>query len=248
MTDRIFVDGSTSSESYLAVALKGNLVLSVKPNVIADGNTVGVPGVTYFGAKLRSAHAPGSLVESHKPEGTVAFANLAPSHKWNEIDWEKVDESRASGQVGVFLKGTFSADPDKLLSNFAEGKLMKEFAAFLFKCAEGPGVVYLTDQAELSAWLDEKYAPQVNEIAQKATEHKAVAKAIEASTGVFSTQTALLKKLYKDSAPEAVPSVVKGILATAEYADMKGKKLEFKPKSKPSDDEGNDNGEYSDHE
>jgi len=93
--ERVFVTGTGGNKDYLAIARKGNIILSVKPNYIGDGANLGVPGVTYFGVRIRSALAPKDM--------EPLFGKFEVNDKWGGIDWEKTDAKRASGQVGVFL-------------------------------------------------------------------------------------------------------------------------------------------------
>jgi hypothetical protein len=231
--DRIFVSGTSSGKTYLAIARKGNIVLSVKPNMIGDADNLGVPGLTYFGARLRSAPAT-DLATHDQEKGIVPFGKYVVDDKWGGVDWEKADAHRASAQVGTFLRGTIAQDADQLLANFSDGILAKKFAKFLIGQA-GEGVEFLTTEADLGAWLEETYAPQLKKIVAGAAKFKELQMKIGEQVGVFASQTTLLKKMFagmpKENMSDAVgyalaepetDSTADGESATTDHSDDEG--------------------------
>ena len=199
---KVMVHGSAGKLDYLAIARKGNLVLSVKPNHIAAGEQFNVQNLTYFGARLRSAPVGGAFKEADAEAGVTLFGNFNAGDAWGGIDWDKDDSDRASTQVGVFLRGSLATDPDKVLSEFVGGETTKKFADYLIAQA-GDGVTAVATREEISEWLEATFAPRLKEIVESISKSKkaqaAFEKEIEGSVGVFANQTSLLKKIYKGS-------------------------------------------------
>ncbi len=215
---RTFVEGTTGHKDYLAIARKGDIVLSVKPNYIGDSeSTSGVPGLTYFGARLRSAHTP--------KDWGPAFGKHETNDLWGGVEWDKVDAFRASAQVGTFLKGTIKDNAELLLEAFTNGDATKKFAKFLIQQA-GEDVSLLVTEESLAQWLEEKYAPSLRSIIKVAKAQAELRANIEQNVGVFASQTTLLKKFYAGVTAEAVPNSVahkikpnKSIHDPSDYAD-----------------------------
>lgn len=198
----VMVHGTEGHLDYLAIARKGNLVLSIKPNAIVPGEMMNVPSVTYFGARIRSAPILSGEFDAYDAEAGIAgsIGNFPASDAWGGIEWEKMHVERASGQVGVFLNGTIQETPEKLVAEFAEGGMAAKFADFLIGQA-GDGVTLIVTKEELSQWLDATFAPRlkaiVGEVKKKAEVDAEIQEKIAGSVGVFASQTSLLKGIFK---------------------------------------------------
>ena len=120
--------------------------------------------------------------------------------------WEKVDSSRASTSIGVFIESEFKHGPaalKKLKDNVCDRKLSKKLAEYLTSLIGDAEPVY--SQGELANWLESQFAPVIERIAKAMVFETEVAKEAKASVGSFGMQAALLKKAYdatKDD-PEA---------------------------------------------
>jgi hypothetical protein len=245
---KVMVHGTGGNLDYLAIARKGNLVLSIKPNAIAPGENFNVPDVTYFGARLRSAPSLGYFDDDDKAAGITTLASLNPGDPWGGVEWEKQDETRASGQEGVFLRGNLFKDADKVLEAFVTGNITKKFADYLYEKA-GSGVTFVATKEELSGWLEETFAPRLKQIAQGLAKKKAldseVSAKVEGSIGIFASQTSLLKGIFKkhgiDVDPENDVPVTDNASAMNQAnviaASFGASKVSFKkPDAEPADD------------
>jgi len=187
------MQGTGGVKDYLLIAMKGEIGLGLKPNMIAPGKK---PGTTYVGARIRSAKVP----EADRPKlaGNVvslAFKNLTLNEAWPGITWEKMDASRASTQIGMFLRGSPDDSPQMLLDELADHKLASKMADYLIELLGEGNMVLSRD--EIITWIDQTYAPAAQKIARAVAASNAIEAEIESSIGTFGMQAELMKKAYK---------------------------------------------------
>ena len=187
--------GSTTGATYFPFARKGNVLLGIKPWAILNGDYYGVQGTTYFAARLRSA-------EEDSAKKVVKLQSNPPNlwDAWPGVEWEKKGNDRASTTIGVFMRGQFKGDDEKLqelLGHVGEGKLAAKMADYLIELAGAANLV--CTPRELSTWLDQHYEPIIAKVVEKVAKRKQLADEMEKHVGVFGMQAAILKKVYGDT-------------------------------------------------
>jgi hypothetical protein len=195
----------SSSGKYFPFARKGDVLLGIQPQGIAPGQMYGVPGTTYFAARLRSAPENGLFAEEDAAQKVVQFVKQPENlwDAWPSVTWEKKDETRASTAVGMFVKGQFGGDHDtlqKLLDQVGDGKLTKKLAAYLIELAGKENLI--VDPNELVLWLEGKFKPSIDKIVDSLEKQKKVAEILSDSVGSFGMQAAQLKSVYEKKTPE----------------------------------------------
>jgi hypothetical protein len=194
-TEAKLMTGTSGYPKYFPFARKGNVLLGIKINGIANGAHFGVPGTTYFAGRLRSAPENGLLADQQ--QDNVLKFNKNPENLWDawpEVEWEKKDNSRASTTVGIFLRGGFN-DPEaqeKLAAAVKDGALTQKMTDYLVGVAGEDNMI--VPQRELRAWLDAQFGPIFDGVVQKVEKAKKVAEAMEESIGVFGCQAAILAR------------------------------------------------------
>lgn len=192
-SNHTMMKGTGGAMDYLLVAMKGEIGLGLKPNMIAPGKK---PGTTYVGARIRSAVVP----EQDRPKSednvvSLAFKNLTLEEAWPGVTWEKIDTARASTQIGMFLRGTPEENPQMLLDELADRKLATKMADYLIELV-GEGNL-LVDREVLIDWIDKTYAPAAKKIEQIVNTNNVMDDEIENSIGTFGMQADLMKKVYE---------------------------------------------------
>lgn len=204
--------GTQTGATYLCFARKGNIALGIKPYGFCRGKQHGVPGTTYFAARLRSAPA-GHLFDDEASEGSsvVKFPTKNPENCWDAwpaVTWANKSASRASTNVSAFIKGDLcgtDAEIEELLGNVSEHKMATKMAEYLVKVA-GPENLIITPR-QLAEWIDGIYMPALETAKQQVAAGKALAKEFETTlVDNFGMESAVLKKVY-DSLPKKADEV-----------------------------------------
>ena len=200
----------TSGGKYFPFARKGNVLLGIKVEAIANGANFGVPDTTYFSLRLRSAPENGLFAEEDAAKKVVTLQPNPPNlwDAWPGVEWEKKDHERASTTIGVFFKGLFTGGGNEgrklLLDAINEGKLATKLADYLISISGEYAL--LLPREDFIAYLDSIYAPTVASIVKKIEKDAAVAVEIESNIGNFATQAALLKNVYAKTEGSLIPA------------------------------------------
>lgn len=194
-----FIRGTMGHKDYLLLAVKGEIGIGVKPNVISPSKT---PGVTYVGARLRSVVLAADEKPNLGPKTVVhlAFKNLKIQEAWPGITWEKVNSSRASTQIGVFLKGSPEENPEVLVDAMKDKKFATKMTTYLAELV-GEGNLILPKQTIID-WIDSKYAPAVASMQKELKAQEIMNTEIQNNLGVFGMQADIMKKAYGDMASD----------------------------------------------
>ena len=186
------VQGTGGKADYLLVAHKGSIGLGLKPNVIAPDASV---GTTYIGARIRSVMVPDHILPQ---DSVVHFSHLslALDTAWPTVTWEKVNDIRASTQIGMHLMGTPDSNPELLWAAMKNRKMATDMADYLIGVV-GAETLHVTRE-ELIAWIDTIYAPATKMIQRHVEVARRIAAEIESTIGVFGMQAAMIKKVYDD--------------------------------------------------
>ncbi|MEY9560498.1 hypothetical protein [Sinorhizobium fredii] len=191
--------GTGGSPDYMVFARKGDIALGIKLTSIVRGSVFGMPGTTWFGARLRSAKA-GKLFEDEDAETKVVKLGKKPDNVWDawpEVVWEKRHEVRASTTVGIFVRGCpdgEEAEQQKLIEEIGDRKMAEKMAAYLAGLAGADNLV--VTERELAGYLDSVFGPAIDAMMEKVKQNQELKSEMEANIGTFGMQAALLKKVY----------------------------------------------------
>jgi hypothetical protein len=205
----LMTKGSGGNLDYAVIARKGDVVLSIKPNIIIPGEPHGAPGTTYVGARLRSSPA-GDLFDKEEADtaGIVIFGTVTKDlgAMWPNVEWETVDNKRASTQIAVLVPGDPQSDPEKLLEGVKEKRLSQQFTEALVALAEPDNLV--TTPEAIRDYLESQFAPTFEKVLTVFLESKAYKEEAAANVGKVLTGGALMKKAKETALkPNLVPKV-----------------------------------------
>ena len=202
-TERRFLDGTASTGAYLIVALRGDVALGIRPLGMVDGAAMSVPGKTYLHARLRSARAPVGMAAQYADDGSqvvkLADQKLGFDEAWPELDFAKLDDSRASTIIGVFLRGSLKTEPEVVLQRLEEQDFLLKMAEYVAERAGHDNLV-LRPMA-IAAWLHEQLDPGIAKLKAQVAASAEFAQHVEDNVELFGFQSALLAKLYKKHLP-----------------------------------------------
>lgn len=189
--------GTYKNLDYMAFARKGDILLGIKPNIIADGEPMGFPNTTHIGARLRSA-VNKELAAELDEAGVLKTQQKdwpdSPATAWDGIEWEKKCDSYASTQIGVFIRGTLKTNPHLLKEQFENGKLAKKMADYMVDLAGHENLI--CSISEIEGWLQNWFKPIIIKIDKSLAISAAVVNEVESNIGVFGMQAAILKKVH----------------------------------------------------
>ena len=215
--------GTSGPSRYFPFARNGNVLLGIRPQHIADGESMDIEGTTYFAARLRSAPEDGLFAAEDAAKTVVSFPNNPPNlwDAWPSVTWEKASPKRASTTVGVLLNGKFKGtteEKETLLKQIANGQLTGRMAEYLIELAGHENMI--VGYRELKAWLDGQYNPIIEGIIDSVEKHEKLKTAAKETIGVFGMQAALLQKVYgQNEAAQTVFEDAEGeVVASGEEA------------------------------
>ena len=215
--------GTSGPSRYFPFARKSNVLLGIRPQHIADGQSMDIEGTTYFAARLRSAPEDGLFAEEDAAKTVVSFPNNPPNlwEAWPGVTWEKASPKRASTTVGVLLNGKFKGTDEErkqLLDQIGHGQLTGKMAEYLMELAGFDNMI--VGYRELKAWLDTQYNPIIEGILDGIEKHEKLKTAAKENVGVFGMQAALLQKVYgQNEAAQTVFEDAEGeVVASSEEA------------------------------
>ena len=194
--------GTSGPSRYFPFARKGNVLLGIRPQHIADGEAMDIEGTTYFAARLRSAPEDGLFAAEDAAKTVVSFPNNPPNlwDAWPGVTWEKASPKRASTTVGVLLNGKFKGTDEErktLIDQIGHGQLTGKMAEYLIELAGHENMI--VGYRELKAWLDTQYNPIIESILDSIEKHEKLKVAAKESIGVFGMQAALMQKVYGET-------------------------------------------------
>jgi hypothetical protein len=202
------MNGTSSSQSYLVIARRGNIFLGIKFSGLTDGSAFGAPGTTYLHARLRSARdqlLAAQLDLSTGAKNVIDLANeqLALDEAWPSLPFDKVNDERASLVIGAFLRGSLMDDGAAVLARVEEGDLVPKLLDYAMSHS-APGIC-LVDVTTASSWLDRKTKSALTGIKKKLLyrclmkeAQSKIASAVDAQIEVVGPQTQLLSAIFQD--------------------------------------------------
>lgn len=197
----LFMDGSSSSKSYMVIARRGKIVLGIKAAQIVNGAAMKLPGNAVILLNLRAAPMDAQLEEVFEiGEQKVVSIGHALDHKtaFPEIEFAKVSDERCS--VVVYLPFKESPAQNKIsgtLARLASTKEIEEAATKLL-ARVGEGVV--VTPSELAGFIKETLnitPAHADEIATKAKMTEEIADAVSGEVLVGGVMTAKLKEIVQ---------------------------------------------------
>lgn len=197
--------GTSGYKDYMAFAKNGAFALGIKPTAAVDGKRLGVPGSTWFAARLRSASSK-ELFEA--PESNlVTFKKLPESHNeaWPSITWEKNSSERASTTISILVPGSANdkAGMEQLIASIGNGQLATKMVDYLEQIAGKEN--FALSREDAIAWFSEQYDGYAKKLIAILEAQENMTKELEASKGTFGMHAELLKKVYKASHGEDAP-------------------------------------------
>ena len=223
--------GTSGPSRYFPFARNGNVLLGIRPQHIADGESMDIEGTTYFAARLRSAPEDGLFAAEDAAKTVVSFPNNPPNlwDAWPGVTWEKASPKRASTTVGVLLNGKFKGTDEErktLIDQIGHGQLTGKMAEYLIELAGHENMI--VGYRELKAWLDGQYNPIIEGIIDSVEKHEKLKTAAKETIGVFGMQAALLQKVYGQT--EAAQTVFENedgeVVASAEEVEDEPEEVE----------------------
>lgn len=199
-----FLDGSSSTESYLIIALRGDVALGIRPLGMDDGSTMGGPGNSYLHARLRSAKAPIGMAAQYAADSDhnvvkLFDQKLSLQEAWPNIWFDKVGEDRCSTIFGAHLPGSITTEPELVLQQIEEEDFLGKMARFVVETA-GVENMILRPTA-IAAWLQEEFDPMFKEIKLDFEFSEACARHFKKNIGVFGFQEVSLNDLLAKQQP-----------------------------------------------
>lgn len=189
--------GTGGYADYMAFAKNGSYALGIKPVIVLDGTKFGVPGSTWFAARLRSASSKALFQE--EASTLVEFKKLPQSHKeaWPSIVWEKLDDKRGSTTISIMIPGSGDTieGMQMLIDNIADKKLATQMVDYLEKIAGKEN--FAIDRETAIAWFDQAYSAYAEQLQKLVTAHQLVKTEMASNQGQFGMHAELLKKVYK---------------------------------------------------
>ena len=186
-----FIDGTSSQRSYAVVARRGHVFLGVRFLGLADGDQMGVPGKTYFHARIRSARdqaLAGQLDLEVGPDNVIKLfqPQLALDEAWPGFTFEKIDAERASLILGMFINGSLTDDTDAVIARIADADLFRKLVDYVVGRA---GLEYSIARAKLVAmWMADQAKPSLAELTKAAAQQEIVLAAQKEFAGLVESQ------------------------------------------------------------
>jgi hypothetical protein len=176
--DLHFLDGTSSTQSYVVVARRGNVFLGIRFTGLEDGAQFGLPDKTYVRVRMRSARSPNLAAEldtatNAKNVVPLVQPQLTPGDAWPQLKFEKVDGERASLVVGLFIQGSVATDPAVVLARIRKGDLFEKLVAYTTAHAGAENCV--TGEQVVSCWLAGQAEPTLRELKKKVVVQLAMA-------------------------------------------------------------------------
>jgi hypothetical protein len=198
-----FIPGTSYGSKYLVFARNGNVALGIKIETIASGDMVGVPGTTYFMARVRAAHAKDLFAEEDAEKTVVGFHKNfdKPGEAWPNIEWEKSSGERASVAIGVLEQGSFNGTAEQreqLLAGIQGHQLATKIAEYAIGLAGEDNLVI--EKGDFVEFIDNFYGPVVEKILTSIQKKAEAQQAIASTVGSVAMHTAILKKVYETTA------------------------------------------------
>ncbi|CAA2141453.1 hypothetical protein [Hyphomicrobium sp. ghe19] len=189
--------GTSGYKNYMAFAKNGAFALGIKPVTAVDGKRLGVPGTTWFAARLRSA-AAGDLFQAQE-SNVVGFKKLPETHEeaWPSVTWEKNKKERASTTVSILVPGTTDSPEETkvLIASIGDAKLAVKMVDYLEKIVGKEN--FAIDRETAIAWFEQTYGAFAAQLEAMLKASEALKSELEATQGTFGMHAELLKKVYK---------------------------------------------------
>lgn len=222
--------GTGGYADYMAFAKNGAFALGIKPVAAVDGKALGIPGSTWFAARLRSA-AAGELFVSES--NVIGFKKLPENHSeaWPGITWEKNAAERASTTISILIPGSAQ---DKtglalLVENITDKKLATKMVDYLEKIAGKEN--FQLDREAAIEWFAEHYDSYANKLSTMLTTQELIQQEMDATKGTFGITADLLKKVYKaqhgEDKPEESDLEAKVVLSDTELQEKEAQEAEL---------------------
>lgn len=188
----VMIDGTDKNKDYLVVAVRGDVLLAMKPVFVRKATLDKV----YVGAKFRSTwtkYLPDFWQKQPKPAVLdLTTAKLKPKTAWGAVDWDKTESDYCSAQFGSYVKGSLE-DPAQLAKTLKE-VVPVNLAQYVAQFAGGDHMV--TAQKEITDWV----AAIMGVVADKILGHHAAKKVeqeqAESTLGVFGLSSIQMKKMH----------------------------------------------------
>lgn len=207
--------GSEGNLDYLVVGRNGPFALGLKPNQVMPGAKFNMPGMTWFGARIRSAPAGemfkmADAIDAADGGNVVALKKKPENHTeaWPTITWEKNSEKRASTQIGVWLEGDFDSleKGQPLLEKLKNREIAEQMANYIAELI-GEDQLFLSPK-RIASWLQATiYAPMAKKVEKMLELATAVQSEMKATAGQFGMQAAMVKKAYNGIAETPVDDI-----------------------------------------
>jgi hypothetical protein len=178
LVDLHFLDGTTSTGSYVVVARRGDVFLGIAFADLIDGAHFGLPDTTCVQARIRSARSPRLAAEldaASEPDNVIALIQTQTTlaEAWPSVSFEKTSGERASLLVGLFIQGSLAGDASAVLERVSKRDLFEKLAAYMVAQA-GPENC-IADEHMVSRWLRKQAAPMLRELKKKIVADQAMA-------------------------------------------------------------------------
>lgn len=156
-----------------------------------DGAKLGVSGKTYLHARVRCARNQALAAELDSTKSPVKVVSLADKQlslheAWPSLQFEKVNNQRASAIVGMFIQGDLVADALSIVTRIARrgllGKLVDHVIAKagVENCLADPGLI--------TAWLAEQAKPVFEAMMAVSEQQKVATLAMKMFAAEIATQ------------------------------------------------------------
>lgn len=189
----LMMKGTEGNPDYLVLARKGDVVIGLKPNAVMEGPE----NTTYIGARIRSASAKGVFPDEGNVH-SIAAGGGDFAKPWPNILFEKSDEERASGQVCIYLDGSFKEEPQKVWDQTSEGQIGKRMAQYLKEIIEEEYLIL--PEAALAEYINSILDPAFQSIKDRMDRNEKMKQAVKENKGQFGMQAELMKKIYGNTA------------------------------------------------
>lgn len=166
----LFIDGTSSSKTYIVMARKGDLVLGLRPLGLVDGSMVGMDGRVILQVRLRSAAITPEIEEilgAPEDGGVVQFSKVTgKADAWPAIQFGKIDTTRASMILLTPIRGSLKkGEAGATLAKIAKGSFIEQLIQKVADLAGpdfavsrvGPVSTYIRETLKLTYEDGEKY-------------------------------------------------------------------------------------------
>ena len=238
--------GSEKNMDYVVLARRGRFKIGLK--IVGVAHTK-LAGKAWVAVRIRSA-VDEIYAEPEVPD--LALKKLTNATAWPGVEFQNVDETRASTNGGVFINGDFEGEIETLMASLKDTSWQAAMCESLIgKLVGEQGVVLVLTPEQLVSYFAVTLKPVVAKLQERLDAMIAATAHVAQATGVFQLQADLMKKLT--SAEKQLPAPIKQV----EVSEGEGAKVVTlfpKPKHKPSlsdivepdlDDEG---GEHNDND